>query len=555
MKPSGARALLEALKSVGVDYVFCNPGSDFAPVIEELALGPADDFPQFFTVVDERLAPALAHGLYLAAGQMAAIMVHVNVGLANTVMGLINARSDDIPMFVLSGKTPLSTGQRTGARDSPIQYGQEMYDQGALVREVAKWSFELRHPETMATLVRRGAAIAKTAPCGPVYLSLPREPLAETFAPDPLPEPAQQPAGPAVPTQAQVLAGAALLAGAARPLILCQRGDLAGEVGRLLSQIGNHQQIPVAENFATRNVMATSDGCFIGHGDPEVIGEADVIVVVDAAVAWIQSATGLATGAKVVHLGPDPLFTRLPTRTFQSDLTLCGDVAATLSLLQAALASPGNLNLRRSRLTSLRKRYRAMIVTQVEAAEDTITKPMVAKILSGVLGEGARIFSERGAPSPYYNLAGPNRFFGNTHAGGLGWPIGAALGAQLADRLRPAIAVIGDGGYMLANPVACHQFAEANGLPILTLVLNNGAWGAVRASTKAVYPDGAAAKADKMPLAAIQSLPDFCAIAKASNAWTAKVVAPEALAPAIKKALFVMENEKRQALLDVTISD
>ncbi|NOZ32479.1 MAG: acetolactate synthase, partial [Alphaproteobacteria bacterium] len=132
MRTSAAHALLESLKSVGVDYVFCNPGSDFAPVIEELATGPTGDFPQFLTVADERLAPALAHGYYLASGDMAAMMVHVNVGLANAVMGLINARSDDIPMFVLAGRTPLSTGDRTGARDSPIQYGQEMYDQGAL---------------------------------------------------------------------------------------------------------------------------------------------------------------------------------------------------------------------------------------------------------------------------------------------------------------------------------------------------------------------------------------------------------------------------------------
>jgi len=242
-------------------------------------------------------------------------------------------------------------------------------------------------------------------------------------------------------------------------------------------------------------------------------------------------------------------------RAYPSDLTLGGDVAATLLALGNALEPPDDLQPRRARLAALRARYRAMIGGQTMAAGKTITKPMVAHMLSKFLGGGARIFSERGAPSPFYDLPGPNRFFGNTHAGGLGWPMGAALGGQLADRARPAIAVIGDGGYMLANPVACHQFSEANRLPILTLVLNNGAWGAVRASTKAVYPDGAAAKADNMPLVAIQSLPDFCAIAKASNAWTAKVVRPEELTPAIKQALGVMKNEKRQALIDVVISD
>ena len=119
----------------------------------------------------------MAHGYFLATGRPQAVMVHVNVGLANTVMGVINAARDNVPLLLLSGRTPAGEGGRTGSRDLPIHWGQEMRDQGAMVREVVKWDYELRLPEQVPELIDRALAIAMSPPMGPVYLSLPREVL------------------------------------------------------------------------------------------------------------------------------------------------------------------------------------------------------------------------------------------------------------------------------------------------------------------------------------------------------------------------------------------
>ena len=86
------------------------------------------------------------------------------------------------------------------------------------------------------------------------------------------------------------------------------------------------------------------------------------------------------------------------------------------------------------------------------------------------------------------------------HAGGLGWSFPAALGMSLADRDRLVVATMGDGSYIFANPVACHQIAEALALPVLVVIVNNGEWGAVRQSVLGIYPDGHAARTNAMPL-------------------------------------------------------
>ena len=159
---TAAEALLMRMKQWGVDSIFANGGTDFAPLIEALARGSRAGIPmpEPVIVTHETAAVAMAHGYYLVTGKPQAVMVHVNVGLANTVMGLINAASENIPLFMLAGRTPLTEFDRTGARMTPIQYGQEMRDQSALVRESVKWDYELRYPEQAGLLVDRAMSIA-----------------------------------------------------------------------------------------------------------------------------------------------------------------------------------------------------------------------------------------------------------------------------------------------------------------------------------------------------------------------------------------------------------
>ena len=178
----------------------------------------------------------------------------------------------------------------------------------------------------------------------------------------------------------------------------------------------------------------------------------------------------------------------------------------------------------------------------------------VSRCLSEAKDADAMLFTELGVDPSVMTFTHPGTLFCNPLSGGLGWGMSAALGAQLAARERQVIACIGDGSYVFANPVACHQTAAALGLPLLTVIFNNGIWNAVRRATLAMYPDGKAAGANVMPLTSLQPAPNYCAIAAAHGAFTERVEDGEALPNAIRRAFAVMREERRQALLEVRVS-
>ena len=172
---------MQALAERNIRYVFANAGTDFPPVIEALvsAAESGRPVPEFMTVPHENVAMAMAHGYYRIAGQPAAVMVHVNVGTANGICGIMNAARENVPILFTSGRTPLYEDGAVGARSIFIHWGQEMFDQAGTVREMVKWDYELRSGRQIETVVDRAVNVAMSEPRGPIYLTLPREVLAE----------------------------------------------------------------------------------------------------------------------------------------------------------------------------------------------------------------------------------------------------------------------------------------------------------------------------------------------------------------------------------------
>src|SRR5882672_12678984 len=191
---------LHALAEHGVDFFFANPGTDFPPIVEAFGRGATRNakLPRPVLVPHENLAVAMAHGAYAMTGRPQAVMVHVNVGTGNTINNLINLSRDRVPLILAAGRTPITEKGAFGSRSRQIHWGQEMFDQAGMVREVVKWDYELRLPTQIADVVARAHEVAMTAPRGPVYLVLPREPLSGTLAEPPaiVPRPVPAPAWP-----------------------------------------------------------------------------------------------------------------------------------------------------------------------------------------------------------------------------------------------------------------------------------------------------------------------------------------------------------------------
>jgi len=560
-----AEALLVRLRARGIDYLFANGGTDFAPVIEGLARAGAAgaELPEALTISHETAAVAMAHGYYLVTGRPQAVMVHVNVGLANAAMGLINAATDNIPIIMCSGRTPVTEQGHLGSRSLPIHWGQEMRDQGAMVREFVKWDYELRSGSHVETLVDRAVAIAMSEPRGPVYLSLPREVLGEAHAgrgADAGPAPVMAASAPGQPDPAAIARAAELLAGAERPLIIAQRGDPRAADFEPLASFADDWAVPVVEFWPVRNALASTHTLHAGYQVEPWLSEADVVLVLDALVPWVPDQHAPPAGCKVIQAGPDPLFTRTPLRGFPADISLAGETAAVVSALAEALRprraeNRERLAARRARVAASATEARQARLTEARQGDGAPMSPLWASLcLSEALGPEAALFNELGCDPSVMSFERPGGYFSHALSGGLGWAVPAALGAQLADRERLVTACIGEGSHIFANPVSCHQIAEAQELPILTVVFNNGVWNSVRRATLAMYPDGQASQMNLMPVTSLAPTPDFVRIVEASRGWGERVERGADLPGALARAIEVIRGERRQALLDVAVA-
>lgn len=555
-------AMFGKLKALGVDYVFANSGTDFPPIIEGLieATHLGIDLPMAVTVPHEMAAVSMAHGYYQISGRIQSVLLHTNVGLSNGATGAINASCDHIPMMLMSGRTPVTEKDRFGARTVPIGWGQEMFDQTALVRETSKWNYELRFPEQLSELFDRGWAIANSTPKGPVYLSLPREVLCEQTPSIGLDQPAIMAPVVAAPDPSALKQAAALLAGAKNPLIISQRGAGSEDAFNALTDFVQDWAIPLSHYWANQISIPLSHPMQIGAAHEELLAQADVVLVINSLAPWWPDKVTLRDDVKVIQMGPDPLFGRTPVRNFHADITLVGETAPSIQVLIDAMAvCPRDdkiIAMRREKITSLTTENRNAVI---KSAEDGRRGPMTKEWVSLCLGRAIKgrkssVYHELGCPLLPLDLDQHLSYFQEPHSGGLGWGFPAALGAQLADPERLVFATMGDGSYMFANPTVCHQVAEALELPVVVLVLNNEEWGAVRSSVEGLYNKGLAVKSNQVPMTSLKPSPDFTRTAEASRAYTETVTQGSELPAALERAIRIATEEKRQVLLNIAIA-
>jgi acetolactate synthase-1/2/3 large subunit len=267
-------------------------------------------------------------------------------------------------------------------------------------------------------------------------------------------------------------------------------------------------------------------------------------------------------GCKVVHLGPNPLYSRFPVRNFRSDLSITSEVGDGLIALEQAMLElgPSIDSKHRTRRRGLADEHNTIRLERSRAAVAAgggtpMTKAWVSHCVGeAIRGRVATVISELGCPFEPLGLTDHGSWRQEPHSGGLGWALPCAMGIKLADPDRLVVATMGDGSYMFANPVACHHVAEVNDIAVLTVVLNNAGYDAVRHSVLDLYPMGYASKADEVPLTALSPPPDFVLVAQACRAHAETVTNGADLPAALERAIRVVTVEHRQALLDVRVA-
>lgn len=540
---SVARSFIEALYRRGVTQVFTNAGTDHAPLIEALVemKRAGEAAPDFRVVPHENVAMAMAHGYYCLTGKPAAVLLHVTVGTANAICSLMNIRRSYVPVIFLAGRTPHSQEGHAGSRSVPIHWGQDAFDQAAMVREWTKWDYELRAYQNVDALVERAYNIAMSEPRGPAYLTLPRELLADedrTEACAPV-----ERIESAVPPRAAIASLADALAAAENPLVVTSTVGANRDARHALERIADRYSIPVLQSWPYAVNISGDHPMNLRTAGAHRIAEADFILAVDSAVPWVPRRIKPRPGTRIVHLGPDPTYSMYPYHDFPASELIAGNTAAGLAVLEEELGrrsfDEASMAARREAVTGEIAAAAERRAARIETAKtkSPIDAAWASACINAVRPDNAVIVNELCVPLDYLEFTGDNVLIGETTGGGLGSGVGMALGAKLGDRGRDVICCVGDGSFMFGNPAPGLLVAGALDIPIVILVANNGMWYAVEQSTLDVYPDGAAAGESVLPMTQFGGTPDYAAMAASCGAWGIRVDDPAKLEDALRQAL------------------
>ena len=220
----GGEAVLQAFRSLGVDYVMASPGSEWGSVWEALARQKVGNAPGpiYLSCAHETLAVDLAIGYTAITGRLQVVMLHTGVGLLQGSMGIDGAQRMGIPMLVVSGEA-LTYGDQEGSNPG-AQWQANLSVVGGphrLAEPLVKWANQATSTATLYQQLVSAGEMAQRTPAGPTYLSVPIETMLNEWTP-----PANMrdapPASKPHPALADIEKLAGLLVKAANPVIVTE---------------------------------------------------------------------------------------------------------------------------------------------------------------------------------------------------------------------------------------------------------------------------------------------------------------------------------------------
>lgn len=561
--------LLRGLSDLGIEHIFMNSGTDYAPVIEAFSQYAEAGKKGVEPVVVPHEGPAvgMAIGYYMASGKPQVVMVHTTPGTANSLSNVLNAQSMNIPLILVAGRTPVTEKGTFGGKEISVHWNQELRDQAEMLRQFTKWDWEHRFNEQLGSELSRAYEVAMSDPKGPVYLVLPRERISEASQGDYM-KTKPSVVEPTIPDPERIREIAAMLARAENPMVITSQLARNREGPLALMELSESLSIPVSQSFFYLN-FPTGHDMHIGKIGSKLFKEhlttSDVVLLLDVEVPWMPKNAEPSPDAKVIHVDIDPLKLRMPTWGFKSDLRIRANSEVFLKLLNEEVRKikSGDSEIQykiEDRRARIKKEHDEMVVqADKDALEHKDDNPIDPRWLSRCIGslvtENTLLFTET-VRSPFYehvSLKKPGMSFSTPPFGALGWSMGAALGAKLAQPEKDVMVLLGDGTYMYNAPVASHYVSRARKLPIMAVVYNNQRWLASRVPVAGMFPNGTAVKTGNFPGTELDPTPDFELVARSSGAFSRKVTDPGDVLPTLQESMEYMHETNQQVFLNVIL--
>ncbi len=508
MRLTGAQIITEVLAEQGVSTVFGVPGNSVLSLYD--ALHQNRHGIRHILTCHEQAAAHAADGYARVTGRPGVVIATSGPGATNLVTGLAAAMMDSSPVVAITGNVPTTLLGRDSFQEVDI-FG--------VTLPITKHNYIVKRIDALADTLREAFFWAGAGRPGPLLVDVPRDIQAAEceFTP-------QTPRVYAAPAASEdtLRAAAALLAQAKRPLLFAGGGVLRGGAEAEFLALARALDAPAAMSFMALSALPPDEPLSLGllgmHGTPQAVRalrEADVILAAGTRFSDRVAGEAFAPQAKLIHLDIDAAEL---SKNVPAALSLRGDAKKSLAGLLSLLPP------------AARPDWRARVDSFRESAPSApgLSPETVLRQLYQAMGDAAVVATDVGQhqmwTGQYYPLARPRALVSSGGLGAMGFGMGAAIGACLAQKNAPTLLVTGDGSFhMNLSELAT---AVRYRLPIVIAVMHNGALGMVR-QWQALLFDGRYAESSP------ERTTDFVKVAEGFGARGARVTSPEELAAAL----------------------
>jgi len=519
---TGARLIVDGLLAQGVDRVFCVPGESFLAVLD--ALYDEDERIRTFVCRHEAAAANMAEATGKMTGQPGVAFVTRGPGATHASIGVHTAFQDSTPMILFIGQC---------AREHLDREAFQEIDYRRMFGQMAKWVAQIDDARRIPEYLSHAFHVACSGRPGPVVLALPEDMLSDPCPAVPAAPRFQRVA--ASPAPAQIERLRMLLESARQPMLILGGSGWTPAACDDVRRFAENWRLPVGCAFRYQDLFDNTHPNYagdVGLGiNPALgrrIGEADLLLAIGPRLG--EATTGgyaLLDIPKTkqtlvhVHQGAEEL-----GRVYAADLPIVSgmpEIAAALAALEPSAAPVWAGSVEEAHRAYLDWHRPRSMLGDVQLGEIMVQ-------LRERLPEDAFITNGAGNYAIWLHRHFAYRRFKTQLAptsGAMGYGVPAALAAKALYPERMAVALAGDGCFMMAG----HELATAMqyGLNAIFIVVNNGHYGTIRMHQERHYPD--------RPHGTGLTNPDFAAYARSFGAHGETVVATAEFLPALERSI------------------
>ncbi|GLY54062.1 glyoxylate carboligase [Lentzea sp. NBRC 102530] len=468
------QAVVEVLKSEGIDVVFGCPGAAILPLYKAME---EDGGIEHLIVRHEEGATHMADGWSRTTGNVGVAIGTSGPAGTNMITGLYTAQADSVPILCITGQAAVSKLH---------QEAFQAVDIVSIAAPVTKWAVQVKEAAQMPWIFREAFRIARSGRPGPVLIDLPidvqkQEIEWDSTIDEPLPVPKS------APSDARVERALELLLAAERPLLLAGGGVILGEASDELLELAEFLQIPIQATLMGKGAIDEDHPLYAGmtgiqtsqrYGNASFL-ESDLVLALGARFG--DRHTGdLATyrgDRKFIHVDVEP--TQIG-KVFGPDLGIVADTKLFLKALldKAKQHGPREQGGWVERCQELKR----TLLRREDFDTVPVKAPRVFKEINEFYGPDTYFVTAIGLyqiwSGQHQKAHKPRHYQVCGQAGPLGWEIPAAIGVKKARPDAEVVGVVGDYSFQfLVEELAVGAQYD---VPFVLIMLNNEYLGLIR---------------------------------------------------------------------------